>query len=102
MTDIQGRSYTYNNGNELLNYGAGGVGVGQGFSLVYDANGNMVNKTDSSGTTNYVYDSENRLAQLTTQNAQLVSFKYDPFGRRIEKNVNGVITRYVYESCENW
>ena len=27
LTDIQQRSYTYNNGNELLNYGAGGVGV---------------------------------------------------------------------------
>ena len=24
-------------------------------------------------------------------------YKYDPFGRRIEKNVNGAITRYVYD-----
>ena len=79
MTDIQGRSYTYNNGNQLLNYG----NVGQGFSLAYDANGNMVSKTDSSGTTSYVYDSENRLVQLTTPNAQVVTYKYDPFGRRI-------------------
>ena len=57
----------------------------------------MVSKTDSNGTTNYVYDSENRLVQLRTPNAQLVTYKYDPFGRRIEKNVNGVITRYVYD-----
>ncbi len=89
LTDIQQRSYTYNNGNELLNY--------DGVSFQYDANGNIVSKTDSSGTTSYVYDSENRLAQLTTPNLQLVTYKYDPFGRRIEKNVNGVITRYVYD-----
>ncbi len=98
LTDIANNSYAYNNGNELLGYGAG---VGQGFSLAYDANGNMVSKTDSSGITSYVYDSENRLVQINTQpvtgNSQLVTYKYDPFGRRIEKNVNGVITRYVYD-----
>ncbi len=57
----------------------------------------MVAKIDSSGTTSYAYDSENRLVQLTTTNSQLVTYKYDPFGRRIEKSVNGVITRYVYD-----
>ena len=41
-------------------------------SFQYDVNGNMVSKTDSNGTTSYVYDSENRLVQLTTPNAQLV------------------------------
>ena len=85
LTDIQQNSYTYNNGNELLSQ--------NGTSLAYDANGNMVSKTDTSGTMSYVYDSENRLVQITTPNAQLVTYKYDPFGRRIEKNVNGVITR---------
>ncbi|MBI5182127.1 MAG: RHS repeat protein [Nitrospirae bacterium] len=89
LTDIQRRNYTYNNGNELLTQ--------NGTSFTFDANGNMTSKTDSSGTTSYVYDSENRLVQLTTPNAQLVIYKYDPFGRRIEKSVNGVITRYVYD-----
>ena len=89
LTDIQQNSYTYNNGNELLSQ--------NGTSFSYDANGNMVSKTDSNGITSYVYDSENRLVQLTTPNAQLVTYKYDPFGRRIEKNVNGTITRYVYD-----
>lgn len=28
----------------------------------------------------------------------IVTFKYDPFGRRIEKAVNGQITRYFYDS----
>ncbi len=77
LTDIQRRNYTYNNGNELLTQ--------NGTSFTFDANGNMTSKTDSSGTTSYVYDSENRLIELRTPNAQLVTYKYDPFGRRIEK-----------------
>ena len=59
LTDIQQNSYTYNNGNELLNY--------DGITFTYDLNGNMVSKTDSNGTTSYVYDSENRLVQINTQ-----------------------------------
>lgn len=93
LTDIQNRSYTYNNGNELLNY--------DGVSFQYDANGNIVSKTDNCGTTTYSYDSENRLIGINgfTINCSLftANYKYDPFGRRIEKNVNGVITRYVYD-----
>jgi len=26
------------------------------------------------------------------------TYKYDPFGRRIEKNVNGTITKYLYDN----
>jgi RHS repeat-associated protein len=89
LSDIARNTYSYNSSNELLNY--------DGVSFQYDANGNIVSKTDSSSTTSYVYDSENRLIELRTPNAQLITYKYDPFGRRIEKNVNGVITRYVYD-----
>ncbi len=57
--------------------------------------------TDSTGTTTYTYDYENRLIDINgfTINCSLftANYKYDPFGRRIEKNVNGVITRYVYD-----
>ncbi len=87
--------YTYNNGNELLTQN------GTGFT--YDANGNMTSKTDTTGTTTYQYDSENRLVQLTTPNSQLVTYKYDPFGRRIEKSVTDTATntvtikKYVYD-----
>lgn len=45
---------------------------------------------------NYTYDYENRLKQArnATVNA---TYKYDAFGRRVEKNVNGTITRFVYD-----
>ncbi len=53
--------------------------------------------TDSTGTTTYQYDYENRLIKTTKPDGDVVEYKYDPFGRRIEKNVNGTITRFVYD-----
>jgi RHS repeat-associated protein len=53
----------------------------------------------------YTYDYENRIVSATKQvtgnpNADTITFKYDPFGRRIEKNVstfeNGIPTTYKY------
>jgi RHS repeat-associated protein len=46
--------------------------------------------------TEYQYDFENRLTNLIYQGME-ARYKYDPFGRRIEKNLNGVITRYLYD-----
>jgi len=45
----------------------------------YDANGNLVTKTDARGiTTNYVYDAMNRLAQKSyTDSTHTVSYSYD-------------------------
>ena len=46
--------------------------------------------------TNYTYDFENRLTRVQRPGMD-AQYKYDPFGRRIEKNVNGQITRYEYD-----
>ena len=75
----------------------------------YDANGNLTsaagNKTATitpenrtSGAT-YDYDDENRLVRVETtgSNPQVITYAYDLLGRRIEKNVNGTITRYLYD-----
>jgi len=68
-------SYSYNNSNELTSSSQG--------SYTYDANGNTL--TDASGKS-YAWDFENRLAQVTLPNSGgTVTFKYDPFGRRIQK-----------------
>jgi YD repeat-containing protein len=56
-------------------------------NYAYDANGNTTSKTDSTGTTNYSWDFENRLASVALPGSGgTVSFKYDPFGRRIYKS----------------
>ena len=57
----------------------------------------MVTKTDALGTTTYEYDSENRLIRITDTESRVTTYTYDGLGRRIEKNANGTVTRYVYD-----
>ena len=66
----------------------------------YDQNGNAISKANSSGTTNYAWDFENRLTSVTLPNGGgVVSFKYDPFGRRIEKSGPSGTTIYAYDGA---
>ena len=79
------------------------------FTYTYDANGNLIDKVDK-GTgdrTLYTYDPENQLIKVEqftvaggTTPVLVADYRYDALGRRIEKNVNGVITRYrISEEC---
>ncbi len=72
--------YSYNSSNELTATPSG--------SYTYDYNGNMISKTDSSGTTNYTWDFEDHLIQAVVPgtNGGTTTFKYDPFGRRVAKS----------------
>jgi RHS repeat-associated protein len=64
----------------------------------YDANGNTTSKTDSTGTTNYSWDYENRLTSVTLPGSGgTVNFKYDPFGRRIEKISPTATSIFAYD-----
>jgi RHS repeat-associated protein len=65
----------------------------------YDNDGNTTSKTDSTGTTSYAWDYENRLSSVTLPNSGgTVSFKYDPFGRRIEKISPTTTSIFAYDS----
>lgn len=68
------------------------------YTYQYDNNGNMTQKTNrtTGEITTLTYDTQNRLVQVTKP-GMTVSYKHDPFGRRIEKNVNGIITKYLYD-----
>jgi RHS repeat-associated protein len=68
-------------------------------SYVYNANGNMTQKTNASGTTQYYWDYENRLKQVILPNGQNVVYKYDALGRRSERNVNNSTswTKFTYD-----
>lgn len=64
----------------------------------YDNNGNTLTKTDSTGTTNYAWDFENRLTGVTLPGSGgTVSFKYDPFGRRVYKSSSSGTSVYAYD-----
>jgi RHS repeat-associated protein len=59
-----------------------------------DANGNTL--TDASGKS-YTRDFENRLTQAVVPGTGTVSFKYDSFGRRIQKSSPLGTTNYLYD-----
>ncbi|MGB7154128.1 MAG: IPT/TIG domain-containing protein [Candidatus Acidiferrales bacterium] len=83
-------SYTVNSSPELTSDSSA--------SYTYDNNGNTISKTNSSGTTNYAWDFENRLTQVTLPNSGgTVTFKYDPFGRRIYKQSPTATSIFVYD-----
>jgi len=83
-------SYTTNASNELTAI--------PGVTYTYDSNGNTLTKVDSTGTTSYVWDFENRLTSATLPGSGgTVTFKYDPFGRRIEKTTSSTTSVYAYD-----
>jgi RHS repeat-associated protein len=78
--------YSYNPSNELTATPSG--------SYTYDNNGNTL--TDASGKS-YTWDFENRLVSAAVPGTGTVAFKYDPFGRRIQKSSPLGTTNYLYD-----
>ena len=60
---------------------------------VYDANGNTL--TDAQGRS-FTWDFENRLVQAVNPGVGTTTFRYDPFGRRIQKSGPLGTTNYLY------
>lgn len=85
LSSLNVPSYTYNTSNELLSAGSA--------AYTYDDNGNTLTKADSTGTTTYSWDFENRLTAVRLPSGTTVNFKYDPLGRRIQKNTS----LYIYD-----
>jgi len=79
-------TYNYNSSNELTSNTTGGY--------TYDNNGNTL--TDPSGKS-YTWDYENRLISAIVPGTGTVTFKYDPFGRRIQKSSPSGTTNYLYD-----
>jgi YD repeat-containing protein len=58
----------------------------------------MLTKTNSVGTTSYTWDFENRLTAVTLPgNSGVVTIKYDPFGRRVNKSSSSGNSIYTYD-----
>src|SRR6266513_45282 len=63
-----------------------------------DSNGNTLTKVVGSNTTTYAWDFENRLSSVTLPGSGgTVSFKYDPFGRRIYKSSSTATSIYAFD-----
>ncbi|MCK4660840.1 MAG: RHS repeat protein [Phycisphaerae bacterium] len=83
-------SYTHDADNRLLS--------DDDFTYAYDVVGNLTSRIAKAGgaVTLYGYDAENHLVSVDLPDGSVVAYSYDPLGRRIEKDVDGAVTRFVY------
>jgi RHS repeat-associated protein len=89
LTSSAANNWTYNGNNELQSY--------NGVSVQYDANGNTVQKNDNGAVQNFFYNEDDRLTEVKDGNgAGIATYYYDPFGRRLWKDVSGVKTCFMY------
>jgi RHS repeat-associated protein len=89
ISSIDDGTYTYDERNRLK--------TSAGTSYQYDGNGNLVSKADVTGVWAYQWNAENQLVSVAQNGATVATFRYDPLGRRIEKQASGLTTRYVYD-----
>ncbi len=92
ITDVKIQGpITYNADNQLESYGSTGYD--------YDDNGNMARKTSGSETTSFFYNIEDRLEKVENSAGDTVAtYGYDPFGRRLWKQVFGTKTYFHYSN----
>lgn len=80
------RGYAVNGLNQYVSAGSA--------TFTYDANGNLT----SDGSSNYLYDVENRL--VSANGAVTALLRYDPLGRLYETGGSSAITRFLYDGDE--
>jgi RHS repeat-associated protein len=90
LSDLTTSGWSNNTSNELTSR--------PGVSYTFDANGNTQTNVGSAGTTTYNWDYENRLTSVVLPGSGgTVTFKYDPFGRRIYKASSSATSVYAYD-----
>ena len=89
-TSHRSASYSYQPNNKLTSTNTA--------TYAYNANGNMTSKTDVNGTTQFIWDTENRLKQVIKPDTTSVTYKYDSLGRRSESSLStGTWTKFTYD-----
>ena len=70
-------------------------------SMSYNANGNLMQKTEGGNTRQYTWDYENRMT-LVTDSAETVHYSYDALGRRVERYTDVSLddTKYTYDDLD--
>ena len=83
-----GTLYNYDNNNR--------ISQSPGLSYIFDDDGNMASRSDGAV---FSYNKDDRLEQYINGGIT-ASYKYDPFGERISKTVNGLTTWYLWDEEE--
>lgn len=81
-------NYSTNNLNQLTNSNNGS----QNINFTYDNRGNLT----FDGNFFKTYDAENRLQKDSSSPTNVLTYLYDGFGRRTQKNNNGTILNYTF------
>lgn len=66
----------------------------------YDAYGNLIRERRGTGqklVTEYRYDCQHRLIGVSLPGGSIATYKYDAFGRRIDKTVDGSTTEFLWQ-----
>ena len=87
-------SWSYNQNNELLGYAD--------VAYDYDDNGNLTEiRISGSPVWTYTYDAANRLVHVEDGTGSIsADYGYDPFSRRLWKEVDGTRTYFFYSDLE--
>jgi RHS repeat-associated protein len=77
---------------------AGALKESKRFHYQYDEEGNLISKTEKATNkkTHYEWYASGMLKKVIRPDGKIVEFTYDAMGRRISKNYNGVVTRWVW------
>ncbi len=81
-------NYTTNNMNQYTAAGSA--------QFTYDANGNLITRTDNSGTTTYTYNLLGQLSSVATP-TDTFTYVYDAVGNRLAVERNGARTNYLID-----
>ena len=98
--DATGNRESYNNNGTNITYAANSMNEytqAGGVTLLYDADGNLTNRTDSSGTTSYQYDAENHLIRVTTPDHQTIQYTYNGLGQRMTATTASGTQHFLYD-----
>jgi RHS repeat-associated protein len=84
-------SFSYDSASRLLSDST--------YTYTYDKEGDLLTRTAKAGgaTTSYVWSADHELTSVTEPDGTVVTYKYDPFGRRVETDTGTTITRYAYD-----
>lgn len=81
---------SYNAANQQLTFG--------GYTIQYDANGNMTNIVSGTVTNRLVWSARNQLTNMT--GSVSATFQYDGLGRRQLRTVAGTTENYLYDGLD--
>ncbi|OCG25644.1 hypothetical protein A9G22_02160 [Gilliamella sp. App2-1] len=84
--------WKYNKFNQLIKWGEGTSQT----TLSYTPNSQLASEVSADKKLSYHYNAAERLISVNDETTELVTYQYDPFGRRISKTINGNITYFIY------